>query len=87
MSHWFTKSQIWQRYKVGVLLSDFVDKAKTLLQAGCFVYFVREYCIEFSVVSSCGVWSSFCTFQWAQILIGKCSPLHAVHGAKHAAHL
>ncbi|CAL8470873.1 g10415 [Coccomyxa elongata] len=49
MSHWFTRSQIWQRYKVGVLLSDFADKAKTLLEAGCFVYFVREYCIEFSV--------------------------------------
>ncbi len=59
MTHWFTRGQVWQKYKLSVLLADLADKGKTLIQAAGFVYFVREYCIELSVVSEDKVISKF----------------------------
>jgi ABC-type Zn uptake system ZnuABC Zn-binding protein ZnuA len=55
MFQWFYRSQFWQRYKLGVLLADIGDKAKIAVQAGCFVYVVREYGVEFTVVRGIAV--------------------------------
>lgn len=50
MFRWIRTSQIWQTYKLSVLLADIRNKASVAVQAGCFVYLVREYCVELSVV-------------------------------------
>ena len=47
---WARASKFWQRYDLGSLLKDYGDKARIIVQGGCWVYFIREYCIEFSVV-------------------------------------
>ena len=33
-------------------MRDYGDKARIIVQGGCWVYFIREYCFEFSVVNA-----------------------------------
>lgn len=74
---WSRLFSLWQRYELGPLFRDYGDKAKTIIQAGCLVYVVREYCVEFSVVcTACGgqscITGPYCSLAVTVIVAAQC---------------